>query len=35
MPTDTVRDILSKEGIMKEFHDEKMAKKANKSKAGK
>ena len=27
-PTDTVRDILSKEGILKEFHETKMAKKA-------
>ena len=26
-PTDTVRDILSKEGILKEFHEAKMAKK--------
>lgn len=25
-PTDTVRSILSKEGIMKKFHEEKMAK---------
>ena len=33
MPTDTVRDILSKEGILKEFHEEKMTKKS--SKAGK
>lgn len=30
-PTDTVRDILSKEGILKEFHEAKMASK----KAGK
>lgn len=29
-PTDTVRDILSKEGILKEFHETKMAKKSNK-----
>ena len=29
-PTDTVRDILSKEGILKEFHEEKMAKKEGK-----
>ena len=29
-PTDTVRNILSKEGILKEFHEEKMAKKAGK-----
>ena len=29
-PTDTVRDILSKEGILKEFHEAKMAKKSNK-----
>ena len=27
-PTDTVRDILSKEGILKEFHEAKMSKKA-------
>ena len=27
-PTDTVRDILSKEGILKEFHEEKMSKKS-------
>ena len=27
MPTDTVRDILSKEGILKEFHEAKMSKK--------
>ena len=26
-PTDTVRSILSKEGIMKEFHDKKMSSK--------
>ena len=26
-PTDTVRDILSKEGILKEFHESKMSKK--------
>ena len=31
-PTDTVRDILSKEGILKEFHETKMA---SKKKAGK
>lgn len=29
-PTDTVRDILSKEGILKEFHESKMSKKATK-----
>ena len=29
-PTDTVRDILSKEGILKEFHETKMAKRSNK-----
>ena len=29
-PTDTVRDILSKEGILKEFHETKMTKKSNK-----
>lgn len=33
-PTDTVRDILSKEGILKEFHEEKMSKKTS-EKAGK
>ncbi|MBE6139740.1 MAG: 30S ribosomal protein S16 [Firmicutes bacterium] len=33
-PTDTVRDILSKEGILKEFHEAKMANKKN-EKAGK
>ena len=27
-PTDTVRDILSKEGILKEFHESKMSKKS-------
>lgn len=27
-PTDTVRDILSKQGILKEFHEAKMSKKA-------
>lgn len=27
-PTDTVRDILSKQGILKEFHEEKNAKKS-------
>ena len=26
LPTDTVRDILSKEGILKEFHEAKMSK---------
>lgn len=26
IPTDTVRNILSKNGIMKKFHDEKMGK---------
>ena len=31
-PTDTVRDILSKEGILKEFHDSKMKKTPKKSK---
>ena len=35
-PTDTVRDILSKEGILKEFHETKMSKKTKKNeKAGK
>ena len=33
-PTDTVRDILSKEGILKEFHEEKMSTKKG-VKAGK
>lgn len=28
MPTDTVRDILSKEGIMKQFHESKIVKKS-------
>ena len=32
IPTDTVRDIFSKEGIMKEFHESKMTKKAPKAK---
>lgn len=27
IPTDTVRDLLSKQGVMKEFHEAKMAKK--------
>ncbi|KRM62610.1 hypothetical protein FC26_GL002187 [Paucilactobacillus vaccinostercus DSM 20634] len=26
-PSDTVRNILSKAGVMKKFHDEKLAKK--------
>ncbi len=29
-PTDTVRSILSKQGIMKKFHEEKMTKKESK-----
>ncbi len=29
-PTDTVRDILSKQGILKEFHEEKNSKKTSK-----
>ena len=29
-PTDTVRDILSKEGVMKEFHESKFTKKSGK-----
>lgn len=29
-PTDTVRDILSKQGILKEFHEEKIANKSAK-----
>ena len=32
MPTDTVRDILSKEGILKEFHEAKMSKKTKSEK---
>lgn len=32
-PTDTVRDILSKQGILKEFHEEKMASKSKSAKA--
>ena len=27
IPTDTVRDLLSKQGVMKEFHEAKIAKK--------
>lgn len=27
IPTDTVKNLLSKQGIMKKFHDEKMSKK--------
>ena len=34
-PTDTVRDILSKQGIMKEFHESKMAKKSSRVKSEK
>ncbi len=29
-PTDTVRSILSKEGILKEYHESKIANKSNK-----
>ena len=29
IPTDTVRDIFSKEGVMKEFHESKMTKKTS------
>ena len=29
-PTDTVRDLLSKQGIMKKFHESKMTKKEGK-----
>ncbi len=29
-PSDTVRNILSRQGIMKQFHDEKVAKKVSK-----
>ena len=32
IPTDTVRDIFSKEGVMKEFHESKMTKKSPKEK---
>ena len=31
-PTDTVRDILSKEGVLKEFHESKTKKTTKKSK---
>lgn len=34
-PTDTVRNILSKEGVLKEFHEAKMASKKKTEKAGK
>lgn len=30
IPTDTVRDLLSKQGIMKKFHESKMVKKEGK-----
>ena len=30
IPTDTVRDLLSKQGIMKKFHESKMTKKEGK-----
>lgn len=30
IPTDTVRDILSKQGVMKQFHESKMTKKEGK-----
>lgn len=30
IPTDTVRDLFSQEGIMKKFHETKMTKKDNK-----
>ena len=30
IPTDTVRDLFSKEGIMKKFHESKMSKKEDK-----
>lgn len=30
IPTDTVRDLLSREGIMKKFHESKMTKKEEK-----
>ncbi len=30
IPTDTVRDLLSREGLMKKFHESKMTKKDNK-----
>ena len=32
IPTDTVRDIFSKEGVMKKFHESKMTKKTAKEK---
>ena len=35
IPTDTVRDIFIKEGVMKEFHESKMTKKTSTKKAGK
>lgn len=34
-PTDTVRNILSKEGILKEFHETKMAKRTKTEKTTK
>ena len=34
-PTDTVRDILSKEGILKELHETKMSSKKKTEKVGK
>ena len=30
IPTDTVRDLLSRQGVMKKFHESKMTKKDNK-----
>ena len=30
IPTDTVRDLLSKQGVMKKFHESKMTKKEGK-----
>lgn len=34
-PTDTVRDLFSKQGIMKKFHESKMTKKGSKEKTEK
>src|SRR5574344_1262723 len=35
IPTDTVRDILSKEGVMKEYHEARMASRKKDTKAPK
>ena len=32
IPTDTVRDLLSKAGVMKKYHEQKMASKKKESK---